>query len=82
MEGAASVFIAYEGLQLLGYDYRDIARVLLGAGPPVVGVATAVYVVVALGAASLIGAAERVAQREMALAVAEEAWAGNWASLW
>ncbi len=71
--GAASVFMAYEGFQLLAYDYSDIEdadRVLPRAVPPAVGVVIVTYVAVALGAASLVGAKALVEQKEVALAVA------------
>jgi len=71
--GAASVFMAYEGFQLLTYDYDDIdapkttlPRAVLSA----IVVVIAVYVVVALGTAMLIGADQVVEHKEVALAVA------------
>lgn len=71
--GAASVFMAYEGFQLLTYDYADIdnprttlARAMLSAIIVVIGV----YVVVALGTAMLIGADQVMAHKEVALAIA------------
>ncbi len=71
--GAASVFIAYEGFQLLTYDYdeirdpdRTLPRVVLSSILVVIGV----YVVVALGVVMLVGADQVVAQQEVALAVA------------
>lgn len=73
--GAASVFMAYEGFQLLAYDYDDIRspeRTMARAVPPAVVVVTITYVLVALGAASLVGAATLIEQKEIALAVAGE----------
>lgn len=73
--GAASVFMAYEGFQLLTYDYEDIdsARKTL---PKVVVLAIVavilVYVLVTLGTAMLIGADEIVNHEEVALAIAGE----------
>ena len=71
--GAASVFMAYEGFQLLTYDYDDIvspnqtlARAVLSA----IVIVTGVYIVVALGTAMLIGADQVVEHKEIALAVA------------
>jgi len=71
--GAASVFMAYEGFQLLTYDYEDIdtpdqtlSRAVLSA----IIVVIAVYVVVALGTAMLIGADQVVQHKEVALAIA------------
>jgi amino acid transporter len=73
--GAAMVFMAYEGFQLLTYDYDDIEepkknlpRAVLSAIVAVI----AVYVVVAIGAAMLVGADEVVRNQEVALAVAGE----------
>ena len=71
--GAASVFMAYEGFQLLTYDYDDIRdpdttlpRVVLSSIVVVIGV----YVIVALGVTMLVGASGVVGQEEVALAVA------------
>ncbi len=71
--GAASVFMAYEGFQLLTYDYEDIAdpkRTLPRAVLSAIVVVIVVYVVVALGVAMLIGADQVVAHKEVALALA------------
>jgi len=71
--GAASVFMAYEGFQLLTYDYEDIRdaeRTLPRAALSAVVVVIVVYVVVSLGAASLVGAAGLVKHGEVALAAA------------
>ena len=71
--GAASVFMAYEGFQLLTYDYDEIRdpddtlpRVVLSSIVVVIGV----YVLVALGVTMLVGAGGIVEQEEVALAVA------------
>jgi amino acid transporter len=71
--GAASVFMAYEGFQLLTYDYEDIdsprttlPRAVLSA----IVVVIAVYVAVALGTAMLVGADQIVKHQEVALALA------------
>jgi amino acid transporter len=71
--GAASVFMAYEGFQLLAYDYEDIdvpQKTLPRAVLSAIVVVIAVYVVVALGTAMLIGADQVVEHQEVALAVA------------
>lgn len=71
--GAASVFIAYEGFQLLAYDYDEICdrkRLIGRAMPLAIVTATFVYIVVALGTAMLIGADQVVAQKEVSLAMA------------
>jgi hypothetical protein len=71
--GAASVFMAYEGFQLLTYDYEDIdtprktlPRAVLSAIITVI----IVYVVVALGTAMLIGSERVLQHQEVALAIA------------
>lgn len=78
--GAAAVFMAYEGFQLLTYDYDDIDdadRVLPRAVPPAVLTVTVTYVAVAVGAASLVGAGVLVEEKEIALAAAGEAALGT-----
>ncbi|MFZ0391853.1 MAG: APC family permease, partial [Calditrichia bacterium] len=64
--GAASVFMAYEGFQLLTYDYEDIKtprktlpRAVLSAIVTVI----IIYIIVALGTAMLIGS-DRILQHE------------------
>jgi amino acid transporter len=71
--GAASVFMAYEGFQLLTYDYDDIdnpdttlPRAVLSAILTVI----VVYIIVAVGTAMLIGADQVVQHEEVALAIA------------
>ena len=71
--GAASVFMAYEGFQLLTYDYDDIARpdrTLPRAVLSAILVVIVVYVLVAIGTAMLIGADTIVEHEEVALAIA------------
>ncbi|HSN57790.1 MAG TPA: APC family permease [Candidatus Sulfomarinibacteraceae bacterium] len=78
--GAAVVFMAYEGFQLLTYDYEDIRdadRVLPRAAVSAVIVVIGVYVVVSLGAASLVGAAKLVEKSEVALAAAGQSALGT-----
>jgi len=77
--GAASVFMAYEGFQLLTYDYDDIAnpkRTLPRAILSAIFVVIIVYVIVALGTAMLIGAGQVVQHKEVALAIAGQKAAG------
>jgi len=74
------VFMAYEGFQLLTYDYEDIrdaSKVLLRAITSAIVVVIVVYVVVAIGTAMLIGADTVVANQEVALAVAGKEAAGT-----
>jgi len=78
--GAAAVFMAYEGFQLLTYDYeeiRDADRTLPRAIFLAIVVVIAVYVAVALGTAMLIGADTVVEYKEVALSVAGQAVLGS-----
>jgi amino acid transporter len=71
--GAASVFMAYEGFQLLTYDYKDInapKKTLPRAVLSAIVVVIVVYVIVALGTAMLIGADQVVRHKEVALSIA------------
>jgi len=71
--GAASVFMAYEGFQLLTYDYEDIdnpQKTLPRAVLSAIVVVTLIYVLVALGTAMLIGADQVIRHKEVALAIA------------
>lgn len=71
--GAATIFMAYEGFQLLSYDYEDISharttlpKATLWAVVSVIGV----YIIVAFGATMVVGAGSLVEKAEVALAVA------------
>jgi len=71
--GAASVFMAFEGFQLLTYDYNDIKnpqKTLPRAVLSAIAVVIVVYVIVALGTVMLIGADQVVQHKEVALAMA------------
>jgi len=76
--GGASVFMAYEGFQLLTYDYDDIRepdRNLPKAVLLAIVLVIIVYMLVALGTTMLIGADQVIEHQEVALAVAgEQAW--------
>ena len=82
--GAAAIFMGYEGFQLLAYDYhviREPKKTLLRAVPLAIVVVIAVYVAVALGTASLIGAETIVQNKEVSLALAGRTLlgaAGKW----
>ena len=79
--GAASVFMAYEGFQLLTYDYEDIRnpkKTLPWAIVSAVVVVIFVYVVVAIGATMLVGAQTIVENKEVAIAVAGREALGTW----
>ncbi len=78
--GAATIFMAYEGFQLLTYDYDDIRRpdktlpvAIISSIVAVIGV----YVVVSLGSASLVGADVLVEHKEVALAEVGKALLGT-----
>ena len=71
--GAASVFMAYEGFQLLTYEYEDIespGKTLPRAVLSAIVVVILLYVAVALGTGMLIGADQVVEHEEVALALA------------
>lgn len=73
--GAAAVFMAYEGFQLLAYDYEDIDKAettLPRAVLSAIAVVIVVYVLVALGTPMLIGADGVIGHQEVALALAGE----------
>lgn len=78
--GAASIFMAYEGFQLLSYDYEEMRdpdrNVYRGMVWAVAGV-IAIYVMVTLGVAMLVGASEIIKDGEISLAVAGRAAAGE-----
>jgi len=79
--GAASVFMAYEGFQLLAYDYEDIRdpkKTLPKAIISAVIAVLIVYVLVALGATMLVGARTIVESKEVAIAVAGRQALGLW----
>jgi amino acid transporter len=82
--GAATVFMAYEGFQLLTYDYEDICeprRTLPRAVLSAIVVVIGVYVLVALGTTMLVGAGQVVEHQEVALAIAGQEAFGT-AGLW
>ncbi|BBC72430.1 amino acid permease [Altererythrobacter sp. B11] len=78
--GAASVFMAYEGFELLAYDYDEMAdrkRQIRRVMPLTIGTAIAVYIAVALAVPMLTGTAAIVADGEVALAKAGQAALGE-----
>ncbi len=78
--GAASVFMAYEGFELLAYDYDDMAdrKALMGRIMPVtIGSAAAIYVLVAIAVPMLTGTRAVIEQGEVALALAGKAALGT-----
>lgn len=71
--GTGVVFMAYEGFQLLAYDYhemRDKQRTISRAMPLAIVATTITYILVAVGAPMLAGAHEIVLHKEVALAEA------------
>lgn len=71
--GAALVFMAYEGFQLLAYDYEVMERAernLPIAMMSAIAAVIVIYVCVSLGAAMLVGADRIIADKEVALAAA------------
>lgn len=78
--GAASVFMAYEGFELLAYDYCEMAnrkRVMRRVMPLVIGSAAAIYVLVAIAVPMLIGTDAVIERGEVALSLAGEAALGT-----
>ncbi|MEJ2594273.1 MAG: APC family permease [bacterium] len=71
--GAATIFMAYEGFQLLSYDYDDLKKpnkTLPGATFWAVISVIIIYVLVTFGATMLVGAEALIEQKEVALSVA------------
>jgi amino acid transporter len=71
--GASSVFMAYEGFQLLAYDYEDIdnpRKTLPRAVISAIVVVIIVYVLVTVGVTMFIGADQVIQHKEVALAIA------------
>jgi amino acid transporter len=82
--GAGVIFVAYEGFELLPYDYEDIdrpRRTLPIALYLSVAAVALIYVVVTVGSQMLVPDAVIVAQKEVAFAVAGEAALGGF-GLW
>ncbi len=73
--GAATIFMAYEGFQLLSYDYSDIKnpeKTLPRATISGVISVIVLYLLVTFGASMLVGAKTLIEQKEVALSVAGE----------
>lgn len=71
--GAATIFIAYEGFQLLSYDYEDIknpTKTLPRATISAVIAVIFIYVLVALGSTMLVGAETLIQEKKVALSIA------------
>jgi amino acid transporter len=80
LNGMAATFIAFEGFEMIAYDYRELRapkRVLSkGLAAAVIAVGLA-YALVTVGAASIVGADVLIKQKENALAVAGQKAAGS-----
>jgi amino acid transporter len=71
--GAATIFMAYEGFQLLSYDYEDIknpTKTLPRATISAVIAVIFIYILVALGSTMLVGADTLIQEKEVALSIA------------
>jgi len=71
--GAATIFMAYEGFQLLSYDYEDIknpTKTLPRATISAVIAVICIYILVALGSTMLVGAETLIQKKEVALSIA------------
>ena len=78
--GAASVFMAYEGFELLAYDYDEMEdrKALMGRIMPwAIGSAALIYVLVALAVPMLTGTQAVIDDGEVALANAGQAALGT-----
>lgn len=73
--GAATIFMAYEGFQLLAYDYHVIKKPEKNMPKATISAVIAVmiiYVLVTFGATMLVGAGTLAEQKEIALSIAGE----------
>ncbi|MCB9049390.1 MAG: amino acid permease [Lewinellaceae bacterium] len=71
--GAATIFMAYEGFQLLSYDYEDIRnpkKILPRATITAVVSVIVIYILVTVGASMLVGAETLIEKEEIALSIA------------
>ena len=78
--GAASVFMAYEGFELLAYDYDEMEdrKALMGRIMPwAIGSAAAIYLLVAIAVPMLTGTQSVIKDGEVALANAGQAALGT-----
>ena len=78
--GAAIIYVAFEGFQLLTYDTEDMENPqqnLRKAMMPSIITSTVIYVVVALGALMLTSVSTLLSQKEVALAIAGKQAFGN-----
>lgn len=73
LTGAATIFIGYQGFQLLSYDYKDIDQAKSTLPKATISAVIAVifiYLAVCLGVTMLVGADTVVKEKEIALSMA------------
>lgn len=78
--GAATIFIGYQGFQLLTYDYKDMNnpnRTLPLATLTAVIAVIILYILVTIGTTMIIGAEAMIKQKEVALTIAGKAAFGK-----
>jgi amino acid transporter len=71
--GAATIFMAYEGFELLSYDYEELQnpdKTLPRATISAVIAVILIYILVTIGTSMLVGADTLVEQKEIALSIA------------
>lgn len=71
--GAATIFMAYEGFQLLSYDYEELkkpSKTLPRATISAIISVILVYIMVSIGATMLVGADTLIEKEEIALSIA------------
>lgn len=76
ISGAATIFMAYEGFQLLAYDYKNIRnpeKTLTKAIISAVLTVMLIYIAVFIGVSMLVGAKNIISQREISLSYAGKA---------
>jgi len=78
--GAATIFMAYEGFQLLSYDYEDLknpSKTLPSSTIWAVIAVIIVYVLVTFGTTMIVGAQTLIEQKEIALSIVGKKAAGT-----
>ncbi|TDN86372.1 hypothetical protein DET49_11532 [Salegentibacter sp. 24] len=71
--GAGTIFMAYEGFQLLSYDYKDLKKpdkTLPKATIWAVLAVIVIYILVSFGATMIVGAKKLIEHKEIALSIA------------
>jgi len=77
--GAAVVFVAYEGFQLLAYDYdelRDAKKIMPWSVQTAIVTVMIIYVLLAIGSVMLVGVDTIIEHKETSLAIAGHEAAG------